>query len=125
MKEPFSRDTGGAKVLLGESRRRSQRVMIRMAVTLRTTMDGQDVDLPAFTVSVNDHGAMLMCNRAFPTGSKLEMRNNHTHESQACRVTRTPVESQQSFLIPVEFSAPNPAFWRISFPPDDWKPTED
>ncbi len=124
MKKPLQQDLGGAKAAVGEERRRSQRVMIRMPVTLRVTVEGKELTLPAFTVSVNDHGAMLMCGRGIPGGTKLELRNEHTGETQTCRVTRTAVESQQSFMIPVEFAAHNPGFWHISFPPDDWKPTD-
>jgi hypothetical protein len=122
--EPSSKKLAAAKTATGEDRRRSQRVMIRMPVTLRMTVDGKEVSYPAHTVSVNSHGAMLMCAHTVAAGARLEMRNDHTHESQTCRVTRTPTQSQQSFLIPVEFAASNADFWHISFPPDDWKPTD-
>ena len=89
MKKPLQQDLGGSKAAVGEERRRSQRVMIRMPVTLRVTVDGKELTLPAFTVSVNDHGAMLMCGRGIPGGTKLELRNEHTGETQTCRVTRT------------------------------------
>jgi hypothetical protein len=99
--------------------------MLRVAVTLQMTVAGQTVTLQGVTLSVNDHGAMLQCSRTLAAGSKVEIRNDRTGQKQICRVTRTPVESQQSFLIPVEFTPPAPGFWHISFPPTDWKPFEE
>jgi hypothetical protein len=99
--------------------------MVRMPVTLTVTIAGQKVTLQGTTVSVNDHGAMIECSRTFPAGTRLEMQNDRTEQTQTCKVTRTPIESQQNFLIPVEFSSPAPGFWHISFPPTDWKPIEE
>ena len=99
--------------------------MVRTSVTLQMTVAGQRVTLQGVTVSVNDHGAMLQCSRTLAAGIKVEMQNDRTGQKQICRVTRTPVESQQSFLIPVEFTSPAPGFWHISFPPTDWKPFEE
>jgi hypothetical protein len=122
MKKPLSGDAGGAQVLPGEERRRSQRVMIRVPVTL--TVAGQKVALEAVTVSVNDHGALLQCSKTIATGAKVELHNIRSNQKQACRVTRAAIESQQSYLIPVEFLALAPGFWGISFPPTDWKPPD-
>lgn len=109
----------------GEERRRSQRVMIRVPVSVRFESAGQEVRVKANTVSINDHGAMLLCTRTLSQDSKMEIENERTHERQPCRVARAPVESPEGFLIPVEFATPAPGFWRISFPPTDWKPLED
>src|ERR1700684_1017133 len=114
--------TGGFQVLPGGG---SQRVMVRVAVTLRMTVGAQQVTLQAFTLSVNNHGAMLQCSRTLAAGTKLQIQNDRTGQKQMCKVTRTPVESQQNFLVPVEFTPPAPGFWHISFPPTDWKPFEE
>ncbi len=111
-------------LLAGEERRRSQRVVIRVPVTLKTMVAGKAVITTAFTVSVNDHGAMLACVRTFPADTALELHNDRTGEKIACRVTRTPIENAGGYLVPVEFSSASPAFWRISFPPRDWKPLD-
>lgn len=124
MKKPLPGDAGGSQVLPGEERRRSQRVMVRVPVTLQIAAAGQKVPQHGFTVSVNDQGAMLQCPQAIATGTKLELHNDRTGQKQACRVTRSPVESQKGYLIPVEFLSLAPGFWGISFPPTDWKPSE-
>jgi hypothetical protein len=115
----------GGQLLAGEERRRSQRVMLRIPVTLKIIVVGKVVSANATTVSVNDHGAMILCARSFPAQTVLELQNDRTDEKMQCRVTRAPVENPDGYLIPVEFMTPSPAFWRITFPPRDWKPGEE
>ncbi len=105
----------GQQLLPGEERRRSQRVMIRVPVTLHLTIAGQAVTIHAHTVAVNDHGAMLLCSRTVDADVRLELQHDRTRQGLACRVSRTPRDTPEGFLIPVEFAAPAPGFWQISF----------
>jgi hypothetical protein len=114
----------GASLMAGEERRRSQRVIIRVSVTLEITMSGEKVIVQAHTVAVNIHGAMVLCPRPIDAGVELEIMNDRTREKTTGRVTRTPRESAEGYLIPLEFTAPSPSFWQISFPPSNWKPSE-
>ena len=114
----------GQQVLPGEERRRSQRVMVRTPVTLYVTIANQPLTIQAETVAVNDHGAMVLCSRTLPADMKLEIRNDRTGERLWCRVTRTPRDTPEGSLIPVEFDTPARGFWHISFPPTDWKPLD-
>ena len=107
--------------MAGEERRRSQRVIIRVPVTLEATISGQKIKAGAFTVAVNIHGAMVLSPRSFDAEAKIEIQNNRTGERTEVRVTRTPRESAEGYLIPLEFTAPSPKFWQISFPPENWK----
>jgi hypothetical protein len=111
----------GLSLMAGEERRRSQRVIIRVPVMLEATMLGQKVKAEAFTVAVNIHGAMVLCARSFDAETKLEIRNERTGQSTVVRVTRTPRESAEGYLLPLEFTSPSPNFWQISFPPENWK----
>ena len=115
----------GGQLLTGEERRRSQRVMVRVPVTLQFIVAGKPVIVKAATESVNDHGAMLQCVCTFSAETILELKNDRTADKMPCRVTRTPIENTDGYLISVEFSAPAPGFWRISFPPRDWKPGDE
>jgi hypothetical protein len=108
----------------GEERRRSQRVIIRVPVTLLVTENGQTVKISAHTVAVNIHGAMIVCPRSLEADTTLEVVNGRTDEKVASRVTRAPRDSSEGFLIPVEFTAPSPNFWQITFPPSNWKAPE-
>jgi hypothetical protein len=119
------RPVSSSQLLTGEERRRSQRVILKIPVTLQVPVGAKTITVHAATVSVNDHGAMVLCSRSFTADTKLELRNDRTGDKMTCRVTRAAIENSDGFLIPVEFASPDPAFWRISFPPRDWKPAED
>ena len=125
MIKPVPHGNLGGPLLAGEERRRSQRVMLRIPVNLKIIVAGKAVTAQASTASVNDHGAMLACTRSFPAETALELQNERTGEKMNCRVTRTPIENSDGYLIPIEFATESPAFWRISFPPRDWKPGDE
>ena len=110
--------------MAGEERRRAQRVIIRIPVTMELTMSGEKISVQAHTVAVNIHGAMVLCSRSLEAETTLEIRNERTRETTGARVTRSPRESAEGYLIPIEFIAPSPAFWQISFPPTNWKPSD-
>ncbi|HEV7966912.1 MAG TPA: hypothetical protein VGP19_05045 [Candidatus Acidoferrales bacterium] len=114
----------GNVLMAGEERRRSQRVIIRVPITLVLTENGAAVRISAHTVAVNIHGAMLVCRRTCDAEMKVELVNGRTDEKIGARVTRPPRESSEGFLIPVEFTSPSPNFWQISFPPANWKAPE-
>jgi hypothetical protein len=120
-KEQPNRESG---LLPGEERRRSQRVIIRVPVTLLVTQNGQPLKISAHTVAVNIHGAMVVCPRTLDADTTLEVVNGRTDEKIGSRVTRASRESPEGYLIPVEFTSPSPNFWQISFPPSNWKAPE-
>jgi hypothetical protein len=98
--------------------------MIQIPVTLEMNLSGTKTTMRAKTASVNDHGAMLVCTKNLPVETKFDLVNEGTAQKQSCRVTRTAIENQQGYLIPVEFAEPAPGFWHISFPPPGWKALE-
>jgi hypothetical protein len=110
--------------MAGEERRRSQRVIMRIPVSLEIKMSGELIKATAHTVAVNVHGAMLLCSRPIEAETKLEIENDRTRGRASVRVTRAPRESEEGYLIPVEFVQPSPAFWQISFPPANWKASD-
>ena len=114
----------GAGLAAGEDRRRSQRVVIRIPVILEITKSDQVSRILASTVAVNIHGAMVLSESALEADTKLMICNDRTQERTGARVTRTPRESSEGFLIPVEFDEPLPMFWQISFPPENWKSSD-
>ncbi len=124
MKNSKPQGEHGSSLLAGEERRRSQRVIIRIPVTLEMTVLGQKVMVSAHTVAVNTHGAMLLCPRSINSDVKLEMVNNRSRERIDARVTRTPRDTSEGYLIPVGFDKPSTSFWQISFPPENWKPSD-
>jgi hypothetical protein len=113
-----------ASLMHGEERRRSQRVIIRVPVTLELTKGGKMLKVSAYTIAVNIHGAMIICPDSVDSETKVEIINDRTRERASARVTRTPRQSAEGYLIPLEFDKPFPMFWQISFPPSSVKQTE-
>lgn len=105
------------------SRRRSQRVLMQVAVRIRgTDAQGQNFEENTETLAINAHGALVLITARLTSGSKVQMRHNKTEEEQECHVAFLgPVRSGRA-EIGLEFSAPRPAFWRVAFPPEDWSP---
>lgn len=114
----------GVSLLHGEDRRRSQRVIIRVPVTLELTKNGRVFMVSAYTIAVNIHGAMIICPESVDSETKVEIINDRTRERASARVTRTPRQSAEGYLIPLEFYKPFPMFWQISFPPSSVKQTD-
>ncbi len=125
MKKSDPGSQAGLQTMPGDERRRSQRVMIRIQVSVQAVVSGQRISVRAVTASVNDHGAMLLCARSFAPNTQIDLENEHTRQKLPCRVTRAPAESPEGYLIPVEFKAPAEGFWQISFPPANWRPPDD
>lgn len=123
--KPASQVHGTQQVLSGEERRRSQRVMIRFPVTLQLVIANSPVTIQAATVSVNNDGAMLLCPRPIDAETKFEIQNDRSREKQLCRVVRAPLKRPDGYLVPIELSKPGASFWGISFPPANWKATQE
>jgi hypothetical protein len=112
---------GRTSVVATDDRRRGQRVMMRVSVIIRYSLDGKEMSLRAHTVAVNIHGAMICAGMNIPAGTSLDLEHKMTRERIAGRISRQAQQSPDGFLIPVEFVSPSSNFWRISFPPSDWK----
>jgi hypothetical protein len=105
-----------------DERRRSQRVLIRVGVTLHAPVAGAaESSIKAYTQDVNAQGAMLISPENFAVNARFEVEHNGTRQRQGCHVTRTPRSSPDGFHVPVEFNGPSPGFWQVAFPPADWR----
>jgi hypothetical protein len=95
------------------ARRRSQRVLMQVAVRIRgIDAQGKQVDEETETLAINAHGALVLLNARFTS----------TQEDQDCHVAFLgPVRAGKA-EIGLEFTSPVPNFWRVAFPPEDWTP---
>lgn len=107
-----------------QERRRSQRVTLRIPVRLHVTLQGNEKVSEAFTVNVNDHGALIVSEQLFALNDRFTLEHKHTRNRIACHVTRKPQETPSGYQVAVEFEKAAPGFWNIAFPPLDWKPTD-
>jgi len=107
----------------GSPRRRSQRVLMQVAVRIRGK-DAQDASFEeeTSTLAINAHGALILLQARITSGSTVHMQHNGTKQEQECQVVFLgPVRSGRA-EIGLEFSSPCPTFWRVAFPPEDWSP---
>ena len=103
------------------ARRRSQRVLMQVAVRVRgTDSQGKEFVEETETLAINAHGGLILVSARLTSGSKVFMQHNRTREEQECHVVFLgPVRAGKA-EIGLEFSEPRPTFWRVAFPPEDW-----
>jgi hypothetical protein len=116
---------GEAHAAAGEEKRRSQRVLLRVRASLFVALNGKLTTFETVTLSVNNHGAMIILKQGLPPETRFVLEHSGTKERVACKVIRPSREMPDGFQIPIEFDSPAPNFWRIAFPPNDWRPLDD
>jgi len=83
---------------------------------------GKSFEEEASTLAINAHGALIQLQARLTSGGTVTMKHKQTEEEQECHVVFLgPVRSGKA-EIGLEFSEPRPAFWRVTFPPEDWSP---
>ena len=97
-----------------EERRRAQRVLLRIAVTIH--VNGKQ-PIIGNTHTVSASGAMIILPEALPEGTKLTIENSKTGNKVEARVARAPQVTGEGSLVPVEFMTASPIFWNVFFPP--------
>ena len=48
------------------------------------------------------------------------IQNPQNKVEQRCRVVRVDDTAERDFAVAFEFDSPNPKFWPVVFPPEDW-----
>lgn len=122
---PKANGRGVRESVAGEERRRSQRVLLRVRANIHVALHGKPISFEATTLSVNDRGALMCLKHTIPVDARVVLEHSGTKETIACRVARAAREMPEGYHIPLEFDSPAPNFWRIAFPPADWRPLED
>ena len=102
-------------------RRRSQRLFLQV----RVVVEGQLADKSPFseethTIVVNAHGALVEMRVSLDQGQIVSLRNVVTGEKSECAIKLVTPTGPGKYNAALEFTNPNPEFWRISFPPEDW-----
>jgi len=105
------------------ARRRSQRVLMQVALRLRgVDVQGQNFEEFTETLAINAHGALVLLEARVTSGSVIQVRHNKTEEEQECHVVFLgPVRGGKA-EVGLEFTVPRSSFWRVAFPPEDWSP---
>ena len=108
----------------GEERRRSQRVLLRVRAVVHMLWQGVSSSFEVSTVNVNVHGALVVMKQGLPVGTRMILEHAGTKERIACRVVRPARETPDGFHTALEFDLPAPGFWKIAFPPVNWRPED-
>jgi hypothetical protein len=106
---------------ISANRRRSQRLFIQIPIHVEGVLANKsEFSEEAQTIVVNGHGALVEMAASLDPGQRIVLRNVRTTEKIASEVKLvTPGESGK-FNVALEFVDPNPGFWHITFPPEDW-----
>lgn len=103
------------------SKRRSQRLLLRVPVQARRKVKGKDAaPEETETLAVNAHGAMILLRPPVGEGEQMVLQNTKTNEEQICKVVFTGQMEDGRMQVGIEFIVPAPTFWPVVFPPEDW-----
>ena len=104
------------------SRRRSQRVIVSVPVTVSSEGGNKDRSFSeeTQTLVVNAHGAMVALAAKVDRGQTLQLKNRATQENLLCKVVYMGPATGGKNQVGIDFTSSSPDFWRIAFPPEDW-----
>ena len=103
------------------NKRRSQRLFIQVKVVIEgKAANKSPLQEETHTIVVNAHGALVEMGAQLDQGAVVTMRNARTNDSAECEVKLVTPATGGKFSTALEFTKPNPSFWRVSFPPEDW-----
>jgi len=110
--------------IASQERKHSQRVLLRIRANIHVALQGKATTLDAATLSVTAQGAVVVMKQSLPADTHIVLEHSSTRERVGCKVVRPSRETPEGFHIPLEFEAPAPGFWKIDFPPTDWRPDD-
>lgn len=98
--------------------------MLRVRANIYVALQGKQSTYEVTTLSVNHHGAIVVVERNLPVDTRLVLEHGQTKEKVPCKVARAAREMPEGYHTPIEFDSPAPDFWKIAFPPSDWRPQD-
>jgi hypothetical protein len=118
--EPRS-GTESTNTVEARGRRRSERVVLRVPLSLSAVMpDGRRITVQAQSLVVNAHGGLLDVGMEMIQGQKIYLGNVRAELFVTGKVLRVEGAEEGHFSVAFAFESPCPNFWPVSFPPTDW-----
>ena len=106
---------------ISSTQRRSQRLFIQVPVVVEAQLTNESkFSETTRTLVVNAHGALVESSTQLEQGQTLILRSVRTNEQQESLVKLVSPGDSGKFNVALEFTKPNPTFWHITFPPEDW-----
>ncbi len=98
-------------------------MLLRVPVLVRAQFENESSFLSeeSHTLVVNAHGALIALAMRVQPGQRLVLKNRGSGEEQECRVVHVGEKHAAKAEVGIAFTHPAPQFWRIDFPPADWK----
>jgi hypothetical protein len=122
---PAPRATRSGYVGLGARYPQCHRLSLGIPITIRGLVcRNETLSEDTWTLTVLPNGAIINLAAVVATGEELILLNNKTAEEVGCRVVAMTNADGARKQVEVEFTQPAPRFWRITFPPADWSPSQ-
>jgi hypothetical protein len=103
------------------NRRRSQRLFLQVRVVVEGKLgNASSLREETHTIVVNAHGALVETDATLDQGQTVLLQNIVTGEKTECTVKLVSPGAPGKFNMALEFNRPNPGFWQVTFPPEDW-----
>src|SRR5216683_7074287 len=103
------------------NKRRSQRLFLQVSVVVEGKLANKSpFSEETHTIVVSAHGALVEMGVSLDQGTVVSLLNVRTTEKADCAVKLVTRAEARKFNTALEFTKPNPGFWHISFPPEDW-----
>ncbi len=102
------------------NRRRSQRLFLQVPVAVQGKLENRPYSEQTRTIVVNAHGALIQVQAVLQKGQQVVLQNLNTKQEQESNVVFVTPGEGGMFNVAMEFTKPNPTFWHVTFPPEDW-----
>ena len=105
------------------SNRKTQRVLARIHLNVSGKINDEiPFEEESFTIAVNAGGGLIQLRKMVQKGQRLSLLQAKTGQQAFCLVAHIEPIDGGSAAVRIHFLEPQPEFWHISFPPDDWTP---
>jgi hypothetical protein len=105
---------------VAHGRRRSERVALRITLTLTARLaGGRRICVEVKSQVVNAHGGLLEVGMELAPGQRVMLNNNRGSELVTATILRVERYEEGRFFAAFEFEFPVNDFWPVTFPPDD------
>jgi PilZ domain-containing protein len=103
------------------TRRKSQRLFLRLPIKVAGhNSSGSPFEEKTHTQAVSAHGALVLLSAAVNKGQHLVLTDDRQKESVECVVAHIGDVQGNFVQVGVAFRLPNPKFWKVTFPAEDW-----
>jgi diguanylate cyclase (GGDEF)-like protein/PAS domain S-box-containing protein len=112
----------GATTTVGPERRRSERLLLDVALVVRgESKESKPFQERTFTISVSAHGVLLVLATNVALGQTLFLSNPHSQDEVEGRVVHFDPPFGGLDQVGIDFAKPAPEFWPVEAVPNSWR----